>query len=151
MGGRRCPVRQVESLLRSRGVAVHGLPQAEPVAAAVASFLEHQISALAIYDGERLAGLFTKNDLVRCCAHHGERTLGLPLSEVMKADLYTTTPGADLDDVMEVMVRRGFRHVPVLEGERMVGMVTSQDILAHQNEILQIEREELRRYIQGSY
>jgi signal-transduction protein with cAMP-binding, CBS, and nucleotidyltransferase domain len=52
---------------------------------------------------------------------------------------------------MEVMVRRGFRHVPVLEGERMVGMVTSQDILAHQNEILQIEREELRRYIQGSY
>ena len=69
----------------------------------------------------------------------------------MKMNLYTTTPDADLDDVMEAMVKRGFRHVPVLDGGRAVGMVTSQDILAHQNEILQVEREELVRYIQGSY
>jgi signal-transduction protein with cAMP-binding, CBS, and nucleotidyltransferase domain len=52
---------------------------------------------------------------------------------------------------MAVMVKRGFRHVPVLEGGRAVGMVTSEDILTHQNEILQVEREELVRYVQGSY
>jgi len=118
---------------------------------AVALFLDKKIGALAVYEGEQLTGIFTKNDLVRCCAGHPDGVRELQISEVMKTNLYTTVPDADLDDVMEVMVTRGFRHVPVLEGRRAVGMVTSQDILAHQNEILQVERKELLGYIQGSY
>ena len=144
-------MRRVMSLLRSRGVAIHGIQQAESVKNAVDSFLHKGIGALAVYDGEQLTGIFTKNDLVRCCAEFPDGIRELPVSEVMKTNLYTTTPDADLDDVMEVMVKRGFRHVPVLEGGRAVGMVTSEDILTHQNEMLQGEREELVRYVQGSY
>jgi CBS domain-containing protein len=139
------------SLLRSRGVAIHGIQQEGSLKNAVDSFLDKGIGALAVYDGEQLTGIFTKNDLVRCCARFPDGFRELPVSEVMKTNLYTTTPDADLDDVMEVTVKRGFRHVPVLEGGRAVGMVTSEDILTHQNEILQVEREELVRYVQGSY
>ena len=144
-------MRRVASLLRSRNVVIHGIEQTASVGDAVASFIEKKISALVVYEGEQLAGIFTKNDLVRCCAGHPDGVRKLQVSEAMKTDLYTTTPDADLDDVMEAMVKRGFRHVPVLDGGRTVGMVTQQDILAHQNEILGVEREELRRYIQGSY
>ncbi len=49
------------------------------------------------------------------------------------------------------MVEREFRHVPVVEGERAIGMLSSLDILAHQTEMLQVDREELLRYIRGSY
>jgi CBS domain-containing protein len=139
------------SLLQSRGVAIHGIQQTESVEAAAAAFIDKKISALVVYEGEQLTGIFTKNDLVRCCARHPDGVPKLRISEVSKTSLYTTTPDADLDDVMEVMVKKGFRHVPVLDAGRAVGMVTSQDILIHQNEILQVEREELLRYIQGSY
>jgi signal-transduction protein with cAMP-binding, CBS, and nucleotidyltransferase domain len=52
---------------------------------------------------------------------------------------------------MAVMVEREFRHVPVVDGGRAIGMLSSLDILAHQNEMLQVDRAELVRYIQGSY
>jgi CBS domain-containing protein len=139
------------SLLRSRSVGIHGIQQTGSVVDAVASFIDKKISALAVYEGERLTGIFTKNDLVRCCARHPDGVRNLKISEVMKTNLYTTTPDADLDDLMESMVKRGFRHVPVVDGGPAIGMVTSQDILIHQNELLQIERDELARYIQGDY
>ena len=144
-------MRRVASLLKSRSVAVQRVPQTASVADAVASFIDNEISALVVRDGEKLTGIFTKNDLVRCCAAHPDGVLDLRISEVMKAGPHTTTPDEDLDDVMETMVKRGFRHVPVLEAGRAIGMVTAQDILIHQNELLQVEREELVRYVQGSY
>ncbi len=144
-------MRRVASLLMSRSVTIHRIRQTASVEDAAATFIDKRTSALVVYEGEQLTGIFTKNDLVRCCARHPDGVRKLQVSEAMKTDLYTTTPDADLDDVMEVMVKRGFRHVPVLNGGRAVGMVTSEDILTHQNEILQVEREELLRYIQGSY
>ncbi len=138
-------------MLRSRDVVVQDIQQGASVQEAVAEFLARKVSALVVYDGERLAGIFTRNDLVRCCSGHLGDVGKLKVAEVMKTDLFTTTPDADLDDVMAVMVEREFRHVPVVEGERAIGMLSSLDILAHQNEMLQVDREELQRYIQGSY
>ena len=109
------------------------------------------MSALIVYDGEALVGIFTKNDLVRCCARHPEGLAGLKVADHMKRDLYTAQIDARLEDVIDRMVRGGFRHVPVLDGGRVVGMVTPIDILVHQKGALAGEHEELVRYIQGSY
>jgi len=144
-------VRRVSDMLRSREVAIEGIQQTASVQEAVARFLGKKISALVAYDGERLVGIFTTNDLVRCCNEHPLDVGKLKVAEVMKTNPFTTTPEADLDDVMAMMVERGFRHVPVVEGKQAVGMLTSLDILAHQNEILQVDRNDLLRYIQGSY
>jgi len=141
----------VKDLLRSREATTEGIQQTGSVQEAVAEFLDKKISALVVYDGARLAGIFTKNDLVRCCNEHPGDVRKLEVAEVMKTNLFTTTPDADLDDVMAVMVEREFRHVPVVEEERAIGMLSSLDILAHQNEMLQVDREDLLRYVQGSY
>ncbi len=144
-------MRRVKDMLRSRRVAIQGIQQTASVQEAVAEFLDKKISALVVYDGEQLAGIFTKNDLVRCCNARPGDVGKLEVAEAMKTDLFTTTPDADLDDVMAAMVEREFRHVPVVEGDRAIGMLSSIDILAHQNEMLQVDRKDLIRYVQGSY
>ena len=106
--------------------------------------------ALVVDDGKKLVGIFTKNDLVRCVGDHPDGIRGIKVGDYMQTNVYTTTVDANLDDVMEVMVEKGFRHVPVLEGDEVVGMVTSIDTLLHQKSHLGSERDELLRYIQGN-
>ena len=144
-------MRRVSHMLRSREVKIEGIQQSASVQEAVARFLDKKTSALVTYDGERLVGIFTRNDLVRCCNEHPLDVGNLKLAEVMQTNLFTTTLEADLDDVMATMVEREYRHVPVVEGGRAIGMLSSLDILAHQNDILQVERDELMRYVQGCY
>ncbi|MBW2373305.1 MAG: CBS domain-containing protein, partial [Deltaproteobacteria bacterium] len=76
---------------------------------------------------------------------------GLQVADNMKRDLYTAQVASNLDVMVERMVEGGFRHIPVLDGDRVVGMVTPIDILVHQKGGLEGEREELVRYIQGLY
>ena len=136
--------------LKTRGVGTHGIQREASVADAVREFLEKDVSALVVYDGEKMVGIFTKNDLVSCSSHpDGIRKL--KVGDHMETGVFTTTVDADLDDVMKVMLDEGFRHVPVLEDNRVIGMVTSIDILVHQRAHLGEQRDELLRYIQGSY
>ena len=137
--------------LKTRGVGTHGIQREASVADAVREFLEKDVSALVVYDGEKMVGIFTKNDLVRCCSCDPDGIRGLKVRDHMKTGVFTTTVDADLDDVMKVMTDKGFRHVPVLEGNRVVGMVTSIDILVHQRTHFGEQTDELLRYIQGSY
>jgi CBS domain-containing protein len=137
--------------LKSRRIGTVGISKDASVPDAARQFLEHDVSALIVYDGESLAGIFTKNDLVRCCARHPDRIADLEVADHMKRDLYTVQIDADLDEVIEKMVEGDFRHVPVLDGQRVVGMVTPIDILVYQKGALAGEREELIRYVQGIY
>ena len=136
--------------LRTRGIGTHGIQQESSVEDAVREFLVKDVSALVVYDGEKMVGIFTRNDLVRCCGDHPDGIRGLKVGDYMKTDVFTTTVDANLDDVMEIMLKKGFRQVPVLEGDKVVGMVTSIDILVHQKSHLGDERAALLRYIEGS-
>ncbi len=136
--------------LRTRGLGTHGIQQESSVEDAVREFLATDASVLVVYDGKKLVGIFTKNDLVRCVGDHPDGIRGIKVGDYMQANLFTVTVDADLDEVMEVMVEKGFHHVPVLEGDEVVGMVTSSDILLQQKSHLGGERDELVRYIQGS-
>jgi CBS domain-containing protein len=137
--------------LTTRGIGTYGIAREASVRDAAREFVDKRVSALIVYDDEKMVGIFTKNDLIRCCADSVDGTGGCKVGDYMKTDLFTTTVDADLDDVMEVMLEKGFRHVPVLDGDRPVGMVTSTDILQHQTSDLGREKEHLVRYVQGCY
>ncbi len=137
--------------LKTRRGGVQGVSQDASVEEAVRKFLDTDVSSLVVYDGEKLVGIFTKNDLVRCCARHPDGIRKVKVAQYMKRNPYTASAQQNLDDVIEVMVAKGFRHVPILEHGRAVGMVTPIDILEHQKGLLRGEHEELVRYIRGSY
>jgi CBS domain-containing protein len=137
--------------LRTRRGGVQSIHQDASVEEAVRMLLETDVGSLVVYEGEKLVGIFTKNDLVRCCAGHSDGLRKVKVEQYMKRDPYTASIEHNLDDVIEVMIAKGFRHVPILEHGRAVGMVTPIDILEHQKDLLRGEHEELIRYIRGSY
>jgi len=137
--------------LKTRQGGIHGISHEASVAEAVRKFVEADVSCLAVYEDEKLVGVFTKNDLVRCCARCPERICDLKVADHMKHNPYVAQIDDDLDDIIEEMIKKGFRHVPVMENGRAVGMVTPIDILEHQRGLLRGENEELVRYIRGNY
>ncbi len=92
--------------LRTRGIGTHGIQQESSVEDAVREFLVKDVSALVVYDGEKLVGIFTRNDLVRCCGDHPDGIRALKVGDYMKTDVFTTTVDANLDDVMEIIRSR---------------------------------------------
>lgn len=137
--------------LKTRGIGSHGIVPTASVADAAREFVNKKVSALIVYDGDKMVGIFTKNDLVRACIEKPDGLSMLTVGERMKTDLYTSTVDANLDDVAAVMIKNGFRHVPVLEGNQVAGMVTYLDILLYERDLLMQENVDLIRYIQGSY
>lgn len=143
------PMTRVSDLIRAKGRHVHTIDHAATVAAAGQEFLEKGIGSLLVVEGDRVAGIFTKNDLVR--ALMAGSPPGDPVSKSMSTDLFVVEPDAALEDVFQEMLRRGLRHVPVMAEHRLIGVITPIDVLVHQKDAAGFENSELMRYIQGTY
>jgi CBS domain-containing protein len=87
-----------------------------------------EFGSMAIYEGDRLVGILTETDLVRAVADHGDPA-STTVSEYMSLDPVTAGLDEDSMEVAERMVRNGFRHLPVVEQGRLVGMVSARDLL----------------------
>ena len=108
---------------------------------------EHNVGALVVSaDGVALDGIVSERDVVR----HLDRdpgVLGAHVGTIMTREVHSCAPDADLDDVMSAMTERRIRHVPVLDGGRMVGIVSIGDVVKHKISALQFERDQLDSYV----
>ena len=136
-------------MIRAKGQHVHTIDASATMAEAATTFLENEIGSLLVVEDGRVVGIFTKNDFVRAMMAGVGSTR--PVSEAMSTNLFSVVPGTELETVFEEMIRRGVRHVPVMEDGRAVGIITPIDILVHQKSIAHFEKSELLRYIQGAY
>lgn len=98
------------------------------VAEVAKSMLKGRVGSAIVMDGRFLAGIFTERDVVRAAASGGDLSEAR-VSEWMTPEPVTASPGADADDAAESMMSQGFRHLPVLEGNDIVGIVSLRDIL----------------------
>jgi CBS domain-containing protein len=87
-------------------------------------------SVVVVDDQERLRGIVTATDFVRLAAE-GVTESDTPVSAYMSTDLVTTTANTDIRDVADVMIERGFHHVPVVDGDVVIGMITTTDLTAY--------------------
>lgn len=108
--------------------AVACLGPAANLATAASLMQAGEFGSVAIYEGDRLAGILTETDIVRAVADH-RKPETTNIAEYMSRDPVTADPEEDSMQVAERMVRGGFRHLPVLEEGRMVGMVSARDLL----------------------
>ena len=118
---------------------------------AAQAFLDKDVSALVVFSGDDVVGVFTKNDLLRQYLKRTDVFESTTVGECMTTDFFATTPDANLNGLFAEMLRRGVRHVPVFEGTRPIGMITSLDILVHQKTSVEFENEQLMRYIHGRH
>jgi CBS domain-containing protein len=102
-------------------------PQAS-VAEVAASMLKGQFGSAVVMEGKWLSGIFTERDVLRAAASGTDLTSS-PVSEWMTGDPITADAAMDADEATEIMMTHGFRHLPVVDGQSVLGIVSLRDIL----------------------
>lgn len=98
------------------------------VADVASSMLEGRFGSAVVMDGSWLVGIFTERDVLRAAASGVDLTTS-PIADWMTQEPVTAPPGTDADEAAEIMMSQGFRHLPVVEGGTLLGIVSLRDIL----------------------
>jgi CBS domain-containing protein len=139
---------QVAKILARKGADVFTIEPDATVAVAVAVLGERHVGALIVSsDGTTVAGIVSERDVVRRLAELGPAVLDQPVSAVMTAEVVTCTPAATTEELMGVVTERRIRHVPVLEDDRLTGLVSIGDVVAARVRELEEEAQLLHDYI----
>ena len=125
---------KVEQILRAKGTRIISVRLREPVAAAAKIMTRENIGALVVTDvvpteGSTVVGMFSERDVLRAIVDKGQDIMRMPVENLMSKSLISCGPNDDLEDVMAKMDRHGIRHVPVLEGHTLVGVISVRDVI----------------------
>lgn len=107
-----------------------------------------RIGCLPVMRGGAIVGIFSERDVLYRLADEGASCLDRAVGEVMTAPPITVAPQTTCDEAMALMTRRRIRHLPVVEGARMVGFISIGDIVKNRIDAAQAEAEQMRIYIQ---
>ncbi|MAZ35413.1 MAG: CBS domain-containing protein [Thalassospira sp.] len=139
----------VPGVVKEQSIAT--LNPADSVMDAVNMMTERKIGAVIIVDNSaRLAGIFTERDLVNRVVAKGLDTASTPLKQVMTANPDTLGPDDTAMNALELMSARRYRHLPVIDGETVVGMVSIRDLFNVVKAQLEEDLREREKFIFGS-
>ena len=140
---------QISQLLRRKGREVATIDGSESVRTALAVLAEKGIGALVVSsDGRRIDGIISERDVARGLHSHGAGLLAEPVSSVMTAQVHTCRPDASVHDLAQTMTDHRVRHVPVVEDDALIGIVSIGDVVKARLDELEEERKQLVDYIQ---
>jgi len=141
----------VAHLLRGKPMRLITIPAHETLAKATEILARERIGALIVTaPGGDLAGIISERDLVRMIAKDGTAALAGKVGDAMSTNVLCCTPDDTVDQVMEWMTERRFRHVPVREAGRLIGMISIGDVVKAKVEDVERESADLRAYIAGT-
>jgi CBS domain-containing protein len=139
---------QVENILQSKGRAVHTIATGATVADAVELLNTRKIgAAVVVTDTGKVAGIVSERDVVRHLGKDWAALASRPVSEVMTKAVVTTGRYATIAEVMEKMTDKRIRHLPVVEGGELVGIVSIGDVVKRKIEETEQEADALKQYI----
>jgi CBS domain-containing protein len=108
---------------------------------------KHIGAAVVVGAAGEVVGVVSERDIVHAVAKHGPQALGRSIDEIMTRDVVTCTMTDSSEGLMEVMTRGRFRHVPVVEGGKLIGIVSIGDVVKRRIEDSDLERHAMREYI----
>jgi len=139
----------VKAIMSVKGSEVITIEPTTNVAAAAKILAERKIGALVVTGADRrVVGIVSERDIVQELAAHGAASLDLPLTDVMTRKVMTCTAADTVSSVMERMTEGKFRHLPVIEQGRLVGIVSIGDVVKYRLQEMEHEQSALRDYIQ---
>ena len=142
-------MRTVRDILREKGSDVYSVAPEATVYEALQIMAEKNVGALMVMRGEKVAGLISERDYARKIVLKGRFSKDVPVGEIMTVEMVRVVPDEDIEGCMELMTYHRIRHLPVLEGDRLIGIVSVGDIvkaiIEHKEEIIM----DLENYIKG--
>ena len=142
---------QVSQILKTKGNAVTSVPPEMTLAEVIDTLARGRIGAvLVMKGGSEVAGILSERDVVRGLAEHGARLLDMRASELMTKSVVTCAPDNTVEEIMQEMTNHRTRHIPVLEGGRLRGIISIGDVVKNRLEELSAESDMLRNYIVGA-
>jgi CBS domain-containing protein len=117
---------------------------------AVALLAGRKIGAMPVLEGDRVVGIVSERDVIYCLSSDGAAMLDWPVSRVMTAPAITIEPKVSALAALSQMTRRRIRHLPVVEGESLIGFVSIGDLVAYRIGRIEQEAEAMRAYIQSA-
>lgn len=142
---------KVRNLLQTKGNAIFSVEPSTMVYRAIELMCEKNIGGLLICENGKLLGIFTERDYARKLILKGRSSKDTPIKDLMTSNLITVTPDTSIDDCMRVMTGRKIRHLPVLDNNVLVGIISIGDVVRFVIEEQKSIIEHLEHYITGHH
>ncbi len=140
-------MKTVSQVLKAKGSDVWSVSPDTSVFDALSLMAEKNVGALVVKDGEKVVGIFSERDYARKVILKGKHSKDLPVREIMSTHVTSVSPRQDNAEIMELMTARHIRHLPVLEGESLVGLVSIGDAVKAVISEKEFVIEQLQNYI----
>ncbi|HEY7242674.1 MAG TPA: CBS domain-containing protein [Xanthobacteraceae bacterium] len=141
----------IQAILSAKGGDPISIEPTATVDTAIKTLAQHKIGALLVFGPDRrVIGILSERDIVRVLAEQGPDVLAKPLAQVMTRKVFTCGPNETVGTIMERMTNGRFRHVPVIEQDQVVGVISIGDVVKHRLREMEQESAALRDYIQSA-
>jgi CBS domain-containing protein len=138
---------RIADVLRSKGTKVETVEPTATVAELIERLSTHNVGALPVVDAGELIGIVSERDVVRRLHAGGAGILDARVADIMTAGVTTCAPSDFVPDLARVMTAGRFRHLPVVEDGKLVGIVSIGDLVKARIDTLESEKEQLQSYI----
>ena len=129
----------ISDVLRTKGHEVVTIRPDQTVKEAVERLAQHRIGALVVEKSLKPVGIFSERDLVNRLAKNGVRAYEYEVRELMSAPIITAAPGDTIEQALALMIRRRIRHLPILTGEALTGLVSIGDLIKYRLDQKELE------------
>lgn len=122
-------MKTVKQLLQTKGGVIHSIAPEAKLFDALKMMAEKNVGALLVVAGGKLAGIISERDYARKVILHGKSSHDIPVSEIMSDKVVTVQPGQTVEECMALMTDKRIRHLPVMDGDRLVGLLSIGDLV----------------------
>ena len=143
--------RPLSTLLNQKDGRVITVHPDETVFEAIGRMVDANVGAILVVEGGTLQGIFTERDYLRRIALQGRTSRETPVRDAMTSDLVTVDPETRVDDCLALMTEQKIRHLPVLSGGELVGIVSIGDCVRDRLDEATEDARDLHRFVSGGY
>jgi CBS domain-containing protein len=140
---------RVSEILRKKGGEVLKIEASATVFDAIKKIVELNVGSILVTEGDQVVGIMTERDYLRKVAVHGRTSHDTTVGEIMSSPLVYVTPQTTIDESMAIMTDRRIRHLPVVEDDDVVGIISIGDVVKFQSNEQSFQIKYLTDYISG--
>ena len=141
----------VDHILHHKGRQVWTVSPDMTVYDAIRSLAERNVGALLVTDGDRLVGIFSERDYTRKIILKGRSSKETKVGEIVSSPVQTVTPEETVEDCMRLMTEHRIRHLPVVQGGKVLGVISIGDLVNWIISAQKVAIEQMQSYISGGY